>query len=279
MEIICFLYFHLGPSAMIMNTHNLCHLAKQVQDHGPLWSNSMFPFENMIKEIGYLHCGTRNIGDQVIEKFHHRQELARCQHTSSEVIDKFTVQLRLRRNRYVRDNTVTITDDVKYFLPMPQDLLQIEEWEAIMRFCGVDVIQCATPARAIVNHEVYHSAMYKRKGSSCSNLVEAVGNNHTVYGRIVKFILHQSSPIALLKVMHPHDLNICKETSRPSQPFLGKLVSDCQLANFYLPVEELDELIAVDCTAIRRKCLFIDAPNFHESVSGFVVPILRDFKV
>ena len=50
---------------MTMNVHSLCHLAQQVKDNGPLWSNSMFPFENMVKELGYLYSGTKNTGDQV----------------------------------------------------------------------------------------------------------------------------------------------------------------------------------------------------------------------
>ena len=93
-----------------------------------------------------------------------------------------------------------------------------------------------------VDHEIYLSSMYQRKGSTCSSLVKVVANNHTIYGRIIKFILLQSRPIALVKVMHPHTFNICKETSKPSQPFMRKLADDCQLANGYLPVEELDEL-------------------------------------
>ena len=86
--------------------------------------------------------------------------------------------------------------------------------------------------------------------------MEVTGNSCTVYGRVVKFILHQSRAIALIRIMHPHNLNICKETSKPTRPFLRKLAVDCELARFYLTVEELDELIAVDCASIRRKCIF-----------------------
>jgi hypothetical protein len=58
-----------GISAMTINVHSLCHLAEQVDDSGPLWSNSMFPFENMVKELGYLYSGTRNTGDQIVQNF------------------------------------------------------------------------------------------------------------------------------------------------------------------------------------------------------------------
>ena len=50
---------------MTMNVHSLCHLERQVIDFGPLWTNSMFSFENMVKEVGGLFTGTRGVADQV----------------------------------------------------------------------------------------------------------------------------------------------------------------------------------------------------------------------
>lgn len=41
----------IGCNAMTINVHSLCHLSQQVLDHGPLWTNSMFSFENTVKEI------------------------------------------------------------------------------------------------------------------------------------------------------------------------------------------------------------------------------------
>jgi hypothetical protein len=61
--------------------------------------------------------------------------------------------------------------------------------------------------------------------------------------------------------------------------FFRKLANDCQLASFYLPVEELDEVVALNCTSIRQKCIFIEDNDFHESVSGFFVPGIRDYRV
>ena len=49
---------------MTMNVHSLTHLSEQVLNTGPWWCNSMFPFENMLKKIGYLYSGTKNVGDQ-----------------------------------------------------------------------------------------------------------------------------------------------------------------------------------------------------------------------
>jgi hypothetical protein len=111
------------PESMTMNTHSPCHLAQQLRDHGPLWSNSMFPFESTIKEIGYLYCGTRNVGDLIVQRFYLRQQLARSHHSTNKIVDKYAVQLRLRRNRYSSGNTNTVSDNVTFFLPMTQETL------------------------------------------------------------------------------------------------------------------------------------------------------------
>ena len=52
-------------SASTINVHSLCHLEQQVVEYGPLWANSMFPFENMVKEVGYSFSGTRGTAGQV----------------------------------------------------------------------------------------------------------------------------------------------------------------------------------------------------------------------
>jgi hypothetical protein len=155
---------------------------------------------------------TKNTGDQIVEKFQFRQLLGRSRHSSNEIIDRFAVQLRLRRNRYLRDNTVKVSNDVTLFLPMEQETLLREEQEAVKRHAGFDMIHTSTTTRTIVHHEVYHSSSYGGMGHTSSSLVEVAANNCNIYGRIVKFILHQSRCISLIKLMHPHNLNICKES-------------------------------------------------------------------
>ena len=122
-----------------------------------------------------------------MRKFQFRQQLARSHHSSNEIIEKFAVQLRLRRNPSVRwvqttnellehgvmsiffrDNTIKVTEDVLYFLPMAQEMLLREEQEAVMTYLGIDITHSATPTRAIIHHEVYHSSAYRRKGNTCT---------------------------------------------------------------------------------------------------------------
>jgi hypothetical protein len=74
----------------------------------------MFPFENMVKELGYLYSGTNNTGDEIVEKIQVRQLLGSSRHSSNEIIDRFAVQLRLRRNRYLRWVQTTNETKIKF---------------------------------------------------------------------------------------------------------------------------------------------------------------------
>ena len=160
-----------------------------------------------------------------------------------------------------RKNTLQVSSGVEYFVPMTHEPLNCEETEAVIRFSGISVRTAATATRAIIQHQVYHSLLYKRRGNSCSSIVEILDENRTLYGRIVKFILLGSASVALLKIIH-------RQLSR-----------DGHLADYYHSAEELDELIAIKCSTIIRKCIYVECSDFHESVTGFIVPVLRDFQV
>jgi hypothetical protein len=222
-----------GARAMTINIHSLCHLAKQVKESGPLWSKSMLAFENMVKEIGHLYSGTRYIGDQITERFQCRQQLSRCHLASSKVVDEFSVHLWLRRHRSLRNNTVTVADNIDYFSMLQAPLERLEQ-DAIFRHTGVQHIRCTTATRVIIHGEVFHSSAYKKKGTSCSNIVQVATDTDTTYGRIIKFVLCNSTPMALVKLIHVHNMNICNDSPRASQAFLRELARDSQLASHYL---------------------------------------------
>ncbi|XP_073251368.1 uncharacterized protein [Porites lutea] len=54
---------YYGPRYVLMNHRMLLHLKKNVSDHGPLESSSLFVFEDWNGDIGNFH-GTQNIANQ-----------------------------------------------------------------------------------------------------------------------------------------------------------------------------------------------------------------------
>lgn len=50
---------------MSANVHSLLHLPETVEDLGPLWAHSCFPFESANGEILKLYHGSQGIDKQV----------------------------------------------------------------------------------------------------------------------------------------------------------------------------------------------------------------------
>ncbi len=54
-----------GKQFQTYNVHQLLHLTEVVDDVGPLWSNSCFPFEDYNGDLRDLFHGTQNVDGQV----------------------------------------------------------------------------------------------------------------------------------------------------------------------------------------------------------------------
>ena len=77
---------------MLMNQHMLLHLVKSVYDHRPLWSSSLFVFEDWNGDIGNYFHETQNIANQVgsciiiIMLYENPElEISTCQHVQARV--------------------------------------------------------------------------------------------------------------------------------------------------------------------------------------------------
>ena len=55
----------LGKKFQTFNVHQLLHFSKVVEDLGPFWSNSCFPFEDYNGDLRDLFHGTQNVDGQV----------------------------------------------------------------------------------------------------------------------------------------------------------------------------------------------------------------------
>lgn len=58
-----------GPGAMTMNIHLLIHYREMVLNCGPLWSHSLFGFENNIGALKNYVCGKTDVLEQISKKY------------------------------------------------------------------------------------------------------------------------------------------------------------------------------------------------------------------
>ena len=57
---------YYGARYETFNVHSLLHLAKKVEDLGPLWSHSCFYFESLNGDLRHLFHGTQHVESQVM---------------------------------------------------------------------------------------------------------------------------------------------------------------------------------------------------------------------
>lgn len=58
-----------GPGAITLNIHLLKHYYEMVRNCGPLWSHSLFGFENNIGALKNFVCGTTDVLEQISRKY------------------------------------------------------------------------------------------------------------------------------------------------------------------------------------------------------------------
>ena len=105
-------------------------------------------------------------------------------------------------------------------------------------------------------------------------MVEEIESATLLYGKVLKLVLVESTAVAIVQRYHRHQSNICKDGQQLlTLSLLRRLVRDNHLASFYMPVEELDELVAVYCSKISKKCIFVADNDFSDNVCGFLVPV------
>ena len=56
---------------MTMNIHNLLHLPQVVENLGPLWAHSCFPFEHANGELLKIFHGSQAVEKQVSKTYKH----------------------------------------------------------------------------------------------------------------------------------------------------------------------------------------------------------------
>lgn len=66
---------HYGSWYVLMNQHMLLHLKESVLNHGPLWSSSLFVFEDWNGDISNYFHGTQNIAGQIMTAVTSQQQL------------------------------------------------------------------------------------------------------------------------------------------------------------------------------------------------------------
>ncbi|PFX23185.1 hypothetical protein AWC38_SpisGene12255 [Stylophora pistillata] len=201
-----------GERHMSVNLHNLLHINASVYNHGPLWANSSFEFEDANGELTALFHGTQGIDMQIassISAVKLTPELAKKLEKGSPSY------LFYRRMKFGKEQKSIQLEEGVHLLGAFSAMEVTEPLRnALLNCSGEEVLGwCQAFKRVLIKGEVFHSKSYGRVYRRNSYTVTYEDNNcnhwsqcnciKTAYGQVQHFIKHtpacQNGCVAICK--------------------------------------------------------------------------------
>lgn len=195
-----------GDSDQTYTCHALGHLPDQVRRHGPLILHSSFVFEAMISHLKRQFHGTRAIVDQII------RNLLLAQNSGS-LISKETKEPQEVRS-FIEDNIMVKKD--KSLHQVGENCFFILPFSSSLELPNC-VLQCLSlqgdqqvhqAARMFKDNQVFHSLAYKRRGESCSYIVQFREGCSEEFGIVQYYLFANNMGFAVIRKYQKKG-NIC----------------------------------------------------------------------
>lgn len=179
-----------GNQFQTFNVHQLLHLSEVVDDLGPLWSNSCFPFEDYNGDQRDLFHGTKNVDGQIVTAVSVIQklpEIVRATTTSPQVIEFYE---HLTNKRYSNSSLKeSISENVHVIGSLERlwrnsALLTDEKRNTLPQHHG----KIWMFRRCLIRGTVFHSKSYKRVVARNDYTVEFQYMQSHYYGSIHMYV-------------------------------------------------------------------------------------------
>ncbi|XP_029203493.2 uncharacterized protein LOC114967602 [Acropora millepora] len=215
---------HYGCRYVLMNQHLLLHLAKSVNDHGPLWSSSLFVFEDWNGDIGNYFHGTQNVANQIMTAVRSHQCLPQLINELPPGCAKDLV-LQLR-GQTSKTNRTHLKEDFYAVGALTKGRATNTGYEDdLISILGVESLSDITFfSRLQIGEAVVHSKSYKRVTRRNNYTITYQKEESICYGQIeVFFVVRDDARMvcgAVLSSMAVSSKQVCK-----SHMILGSPVS------------------------------------------------------
>lgn len=242
-----------GLQSCTANMHSLLHLTDCVNDWGPLWTYSLFGFENMNGHVRKTFHGTRQILDQLVFSIKAEQSLFfQIKEHSAEVSDSF---LSSYNNHY--ESRVCFEGKSK------KVVLSTKIHDVLQRFTGTVLHKHRNVvSRLRINHIVLHSEYFLKQNRVSDSCVCSFQNSQgeLSFARILVFDASLKIAVAYLYV--PSVQKSLVETLRkPRKPQLQHLQDKLKFENYFHLVSTSNSLIAIPITNIINVCVYLKIQN------------------
>lgn len=258
-----------GERFQTFNIHQVLHLKQTVENLGPLWSNSCFPFEDFNGDLaGYFH-GSQNIQGQIVKSVCVHQSLPRLAESLPEGSDAKELYKSLLSKSYVcRTIGEQIAEGTFVIGSLERvwdnsSLLTVKEREAVGAVSKIWIFR-----RAKLYGAEFQSSFYKRSTARNNFTIVYERNGKLHYGSIEKFAKYQAKCttmscqykecscelsfhyVALIKKMRKHPCQL-------------PLYEGIKVINHITRVTVADNPIAIPMSSVKRKCMRIELDAAH----------------
>lgn len=260
-----------GERYMTLNTHSLLHLPGCVQDIGPLWVYSCFPFESLNGELLKLFHGTQYVDTQILSavKCHQilPQMLEKLSADTKQIrfVSKFANKLKTSLGKKVDYNVHCIGSHVKLSLKACIK-------NSIRNFLGFKPLCLNFYNRLKVRNLILHSQNYTRVEKRNSYTVRFIYNNQLSYGLFNIFGIHRMKACECGKVCLCDNkifavirkMNVLRETIiQKEHELCPKFVGLSARHVKVLKMPENGEVVVVDVHDILSLCVDIVLSDIH----------------
>lgn len=257
-----------GEIEQTYTCHALGHLADQVEEHGPLILHSSFVFEAMISQFH----GTRGIVGQIVRNLLLAQ-------TSGSFIKKETEEPEEIKS-FIEGNImckkekgVQNVGKYSFILPFKNNP---ELPDRIIDSLDLDEQPVHQAFRMVKDNQIFHSTAYKRKGKSCSYIIQFQEGGGNEYGIVQYYLLVRNTGIAVI-YKYERKGNICSfELEDQDDPMIKSFIDRDLLGKHFQAVKEKMSLTCISCSDIVCRCVFV--PSASAGISGYVSPVLRHYQ-
>ena len=130
--------------------------------------------------------------------------------------------------------------------------------------------------RMLKDDQVFHRLAYKRRGESCSYIVQFKENGNIEFGTVQYYLLARNTVFAMIsKILK--ERNICSFGLEEQADTMIKLFIDrAILGNHFQAVRETPLVSCIDCDNILRRYIFV--PSEEQEACGYVSPVLRHYQ-
>ncbi|XP_053390624.1 uncharacterized protein LOC128553487 [Mercenaria mercenaria] len=179
-----------------LNAHSLLHLPKCVQDLGPLWVYSCFPFESLNGDLLKLFHGTQHVDTQILSAVNSHQLVPHLLEKLSDnvkhipFVKKYLNKSKIALGLKLDHNIYSIGTNVKFKLS--GSLLRL-----LTNFLKFKLLCLSFFSLLKVRNNIIHSESYTRVKERNSFTVKFLDRNNIIqFGFIKIFVVHRFSECA-----------------------------------------------------------------------------------